>query len=463
MHLPFPVFLLVGEKRMNQNEISTPICNFVRKYADSDAVRMHMPGHKGVSLTGWESRDITEITGADELFAPEGIIAESEANASRIFGCRTLYSAEGSSLCIRAMLYLVMRYAAEQRIPPLIAAARNVHKTFLTAAVLLDYPLEWIPCCGGDYLSCSVTPEALDALPERPAAVYVTSPDYLGNRCDIRALSEYCRKNGILLLVDQAHGAYLRFLPESMHAADLGADLCCDSAHKTLPALTGTAYLHIGNDAPAILARDARLALELFASTSPSYLLMQSLDAVNPVLAGDFPRRLRKTAEHVGVVKQRLAAHGYALCGTEPMKITLCPQAFGYTGTMLAEMLEKQRIYAEFADEDHLVLMPSPMHTAEDLARTADALCEIPRRSPIVETPPRMQMPEAVLTPREAMMQPSETVPVEQAVGRICAEISVSCPPAVPVVMCGERIMPDAAECLRYYGKKEIRVAVTGS
>lgn len=438
----------------------TPICDFVRRYAESGAVRMHMPGHKGVSVTGWEQCDITEISGADELFAPEGIIADSEAIASEIFGCKTLYSTEGSSLCIRAMLYLVQRYAAESGAKPLIAAARNVHKTFLTAAVMLGFPIAWLPS-DGEYLRCTVTPENIAALPEKPFAVYVTSPDYLGNLCDIRSLADYCRKHDILLLVDAAHGAYLRFLPDSLHPADLGADLCCTSAHKTLPTLTGTAYLHIGNGAPTAFLRDARLAMAMFASTSPSYLLLQSLDAVNPMLCGDFPQRLRETVKALGSFKTVLRLHGYPLMDGEPLKITIAAKPFGYTGTELAETLQKSRIYAEFADADNLVLMPSPMQSADELLRLTEALCTIPQRPPIDSAPPVLRQPETVCSPRAAMLAPSEILLTECAVGRICAEIAVSCPPAVPVVMCGERITSEAAAALRYYGYTQIRVLRT--
>ena len=104
---------------------------------------MHMPGHKGKPLLGCEPFDLTEINGADSLFAPEGIIAESEANSSALFGCQTLYSTEGSSLCIRAMLFLIMRYAAETGRKPVIAAGRNAHKTFLTASALLHFDVQW--------------------------------------------------------------------------------------------------------------------------------------------------------------------------------------------------------------------------------------------------------------------------------------------------------------------------------
>ena len=102
--------------------METPICDFVRRYAQSSALRLHMPGHKGVSLLGMEQMDITEICGADSLYEADGIIRQSEANASAIFGAKTFYSTEGSSQCIRAMLCLAVRYAGRMGRKPLIAA-----------------------------------------------------------------------------------------------------------------------------------------------------------------------------------------------------------------------------------------------------------------------------------------------------------------------------------------------------
>ena len=120
--------------------MDTPICDFVDRYIESGAFRAHMPGHKGKAFLGMEPLDITEFAGADSLYEATGIIRQSEENASRLFGCKTLYSTEGSSQCIRAMLHLAALYAKEQGKQPLIAAARNVHKTFLSAAALLDLP-----------------------------------------------------------------------------------------------------------------------------------------------------------------------------------------------------------------------------------------------------------------------------------------------------------------------------------
>ena len=126
--------------------MKTPICDFVREYKDSGAVRLHMPGHKGVELIGGESLDITEIFGADSLYDASGIIRESERSASELFGCDTYYSTEGSSHVIRAMAYLISLHARERGEKPKILAARNCHKTFVSAAALLDEELR--PCAG---------------------------------------------------------------------------------------------------------------------------------------------------------------------------------------------------------------------------------------------------------------------------------------------------------------------------
>ena len=139
--------------------METPICDFVRNYAQNNALRLHMPGHKGTCFLEME-QDITEIDGADSLYEAGGIIAQSEANASKLFGCKTLYSTEGSSQCIRAMLYLVQLHARQNGVKPLIAAGRNAHKTFLTAAALLDLDVHWLyPKDNTGYLSCSLTAE----------------------------------------------------------------------------------------------------------------------------------------------------------------------------------------------------------------------------------------------------------------------------------------------------------------
>ena len=443
--------------------MNTPIVDFVQGYAASEALRLHMPGHKGVPLLGPEALDITEIAGADVLYHAQGVIRASEENAAALFGsAKTLYSAEGSSLCIRAMLYLALQYARLTGKKPLIAAGRNAHRVFLSGAALLGLEIAWLYGEESTPLSCRVSPEKLEALlaEEQPAAVYLTSPDYLGCRAELPALAAVCRRHGALLLVDNAHGAYLKFLSPSQHPLDLGADLCCDSAHKTLPVLTGGAYLHLSRSCPAALLPMAEAALRLFASTSPSYLILQSLDLCNRALADDFPARLAESAARLDSLKADLRAAGWHLAGDEPMKLTLCPKRRGYTGTELAGLLAEHGIVCEFADPDYCVFMFSPANPASDLDALAAALRSLPVRPSIETQPPRLGVPERVLPPREAMLAPFETLPREQALGRVLAAPTVSCPPAVPILVCGERIDAQALALFAYYGLDRLDVVL---
>ena len=535
--------------------MNTPIYDFAKTYRDLRPARFHMPGHKGRGPLGCEELDLTEIPGADSLYEAAGIIAESEANASALFGCPTFYSTEGSSHCIRAMLQVARE--ACQGIQDQgsgirdagssfrVLAARNVHRAFLTAAALLDLDLCWLPSTDGSYLSAAVTPETLDAaLAETGArAVYLSCPDYLGFLPDLRPLAEVCHARGALLLVDNAHGAYLRFLSPSRHPMDLGADLCCDSAHKTLPVLTGGAYLHVaerlgmqsakckmqdeatGNrqqatdppvapaicrpasphgqgirdqasgirpacrDKPCLSAvprtdeatgkiRDeaVREALALFGSTSPSYLILQSLDLANPYLE-TLPEKLAAFLPRVEALKARLQAAGWRLIGDEPLKLTLDLRSASeahagaciarpLSGVDLAAALEREGIFCEFADPDFAVFMLSPQNTEAELDRLEQALIrEIrPRQSgasrqikPLVACH-LSPVTSPVCSVRAAMLAPAETVPASESLGRVLARPGVSCPPAVPILMPGERITETDIAAFERYGIETVCV-----
>ena len=434
--------------------MKTPIVDFVRRYGDSGTLRLHMPGHKGLAVLGMENLDITEIRGADSLYEAEGIIRESEENASRLFGCPTYYSTEGSSQCIRAMLFLAMQNRCGRGERLRLLAGRNAHKTFLSACALLDAGVEWLyPREDASYLACPVTDAEVEEaiIRTKPHAVYLTSPDYLGNTVDISAMAAVCHRHGVLLLVDNAHGAYLRFLQPSRHPMDLGADLCCDSAHKTLPALTGGAYLHLADHLPESWRNGAKNALAMFGSTSPSYLILQSLDAVNGYLAEGYGERLKNFTEIANKIKSRLSEHGYTLRGDEELKLTIAAKGYGYTGEELAELLRERDMECEFADPDFLVLMLTPEMGEAGLARLEAALLAIEKRPPRLDTPPVFRPQERVMTIREAAFAPSEVVPACRCVGRVLAAATVGCPPAVPIVICGERMDEHAAVCFDYY------------
>ncbi len=435
--------------------METPVCDFVRQYAQKNMLRFHMPGHKGMGPLGIEALDLTEIEGADVLYHSEGILKSSQDAAAALFGAgRSLYSTEGSSLSIRAMLYLAMLYGKFCGKAPVIAAGRNAHKTFMTAAALLDLEVLWLyPQAQETLLSCEITAENLEqtlaGMKELPIAVYLTSPDYLGNMADIRRLSQVCHRYGVLLLVDNAHGAYLRFLPQSLHPMDLGADLCCDSAHKTLPVLTGGGYLHISKNAPELFFEQAEQAMALFASTSPSYLILQSLDGANPYLADSYPAKLEEALPQIAALKKRIP---FPQVGTEPLKLTLAPKSRGYLGTELAALLWERGIACEFSDPDFVVMMLTPELEEQQWAQLEETLCSIPSRKEILTMPPVLPKPQSRLSLRQAMFSPSRKLDIHNCLGRVLASANVSCPPAIPILVCGEQIDEAAIACFAYYG-----------
>ncbi len=428
--------------------MNTPILDFVTEYERKNMLRLHMPGHKGQN-----ARDITEIEGADSLYEAAGIIAESEQNATALFGHPTFYSTEGSSQCIRAMVYLAKLQAAETGKEFVLLAGRSAHKTFCSAAALMDARVEWLYGEQSGYLVGDLA--GLEAALERhrPVAVYLTTPDYLGGELDVAAAASLCRQHDALLLVDSAHGAYLKFLSPSRLALDLGADMCCTSAHKTLPVLTGGAYLHVS---PAFAA-GAKKALAMFGSTSPSYLILQSLDAANAYLADGYKQKLAAFAEQMEQTKERLHRHGYETWGNEPLKLTILTKPYGYRGQDFARQLHGMGVEVEFADPDYVVMMFTPEQSTA-LAQVEELLRTIPPAQAITERAPVITQGERVMSLRQSMFSPWEYVPACESVGRVLANPDVGCPPAVPIAMCGERIDAAAAAAFTYYGITQVCV-----
>lgn len=431
--------------------MNTPIYDFVKKYATSETERLHMPGHKGLPFLGCEMLDITEINGADALYKSNGIIAESEKNATALFGSKaTFYSVEGSSQCIKAMLCLAKMKSGKKNFT--ILAARNVHKSFVYACGLLDIRVRWL-FDESDRFSlcrCNVTAEQLDnALNnEKADAVYVTSPDYLGGELNIKAISDVTHKNGAFMLVDNAHGAYLRFLETSRHPMDLGADMCCDSAHKTLPVLTGGAYLHISNE---IFIDDAKKAMEMFGSTSPSYLILQSLDLCNAYFENGYKEKLQTCISRVDKLKKQLSVNGWVIQKSDPLKLTVLS-----TGMDLSEKLRKYSIECEYEDPDFTVMMFTPETPDDSFEKIISAfgVCENKSERPAIS----LSIPEKGMAIRDAIFCSNKKISVDDSVGKIVADTTVGCPPAVPVIISGEIISADVVDVLKYYGTESIYV-----
>lgn len=444
--------------------MNAPICEFVSKYAVDKNIRLHMPGHKGNSFLGCESIDITEFDGADALYIANGIIKESENNASSIFESgASYYSCEGSSLSVKAMCHLAKKYAISRgQKSNYILATKNAHSSFVSASILLDFDISWLCADASSYLSGKITADevekALTCVDALPFAVYITSPDYLGNICDIKSISEVCKKYDIPLLVDNAHGAYLKFLESSMHPIDLGATLVCDSAHKTLPTLTGGGYLHISKHAPTFFKENAKESMALFGTTSPSYLILASLDNTNVYLTDGYKERLASFVLKIDELKKKLSVSGYSLLGDEKLKLTIKSKEYGYLGSELYSILYKKGIVCEFYDKDFLVMMLTPECGEKSLTALLDALLSIPKKSVILDTPPRFLACEQAMSTRMAHFSASEEIDVDLALDRVMAGLCVSCPPAVSVISSGEIFNQSTIELLKYYGVTKCKV-----
>lgn len=439
--------------------MNTPIYNFIKKYDKNNILRCHMPGHKGrynVRETEMLCRfDITEISGADSLFEAEGIILESEKSMSRLYNtAATLYSAGGSTLCIQGMLG-AMRDDGRR-----IIAVRNVHRAFLNSAALLGLEVEWVmPNYKNGILSGEIPLEAIENKLKSggKACVYVTSPDYTGRMADIGAISEICRKYGALLIVDNAHGAHLHFLPKSLHPIALGADICCDSAHKMLPALTGAAMLHM---ADRRFEEPLRRNMGLFGSTSPSYLIMMSLDLCLDYLDNGIRRDITENLMYADKFRQRFENRLDFVDG-DPFHITINAAESGFNGNELAELLRENGVECEYSDDAVIILLMSPMNRAGDYSRLETALESALSKASRKRREPQAALksiPEKAMNIREAVFSPCEEIPVERAEGRICAAVKVPCPPAVPIAVSGEIIDGNCIEIFRSYGIKTVLV-----
>jgi len=414
-----------------------------------------MPGHKGKSpekaLKALYQYDITEIQGADSLFESDGIIAESEKNASKLFGTEyTAYSASGSTLCIQAML-TIMKWEKRKAF-----AVRNVHRSFLNACALLDMDVEWIyPDYSEGIISGELNTDKIeDALKKyrKPSFVYLTSPDYTGRMYDIKKISETCRRYDSRLVVDNAHGALLAFMPENRHPIHLGADLCCDSAHKMLPAMTGASYIHTSRRE---YAEKIKKAMLLYASTSPSYPVMMSLDLCNKYISEKIKEDISRNLKYISGIKERFSGYVNFTDG-EPFHITVK----GFNGKSFADCMRLKNVECEYSDFEYTVILMSPINTEKDYEILSEAVRYASENAEHMRNTEKIifPQPERKMSIRDAVFAESENIPIEKASGRICAETNVPCPPAIPISVSGEVITDNIINIYKRYGIFNINV-----
>ena len=437
---------------------NTPLKRALDEYIRQDYARLHMPGHKGASISPFGelmAYDVTEVEGTDSLFEDDGPIKELEEIFTRLYDTKgTVMSAGGSTLCIQAMLRMVAKKEGR------ILAGRNIHAAAVNAMALLGLEPVWVypNRKQEERLIGEISPDAIRSVLEKEkqagtldslCAVYVTSPDYFGVMSDIRSIAQIAHEYGLPLLVDNAHGAHLHFLKEEYHPMQLGADLCCDSLHKTMPALTGAALLHTSD---AKYCPQMKGAMTVFGSTSPNYLIMLSMDSTAAFLMQDGAERIQQTVTRCEELRQKAREKGFVLpqhC--DPMRLTLPLAGTGWDAQNFRKLLRKHKIMEEYLSDSGCVLLFSPFNREEDFKRTEALLDEV-----LIQKQPFTAFPIVpsgkVMSLREAFLSPKESVPVEKAEGRIAAQVKITCPPGIPLVMPGERLHKEIIKILKNSG-----------
>ena len=424
-----------------------PIENALNEYIGKDLSRFHMPGHKGAeNFPEYFKFDITEVEGADSLFESSEAIFETEKRFAKIYGSgASLLSAGGSTLCIQAMLATVLNPKDE------IIIARNCHASAVNTMALLDLEPIWINPrdLKGAEAAFSEHPKA--------KAIYLTSPDYFGVLSDISAFAELSHKNGAKLLVDNAHGAHLHFMPTEMHPIALGADMCADSLHKSLPVLTGGALLHLKDGA---LRETAKQKMCLFGSTSPSYLVMLSADRCAEYLETKAKYDFAMLNGKVANLRYKAFEHGLApkTRNVEPARLTLSVKSTEMTGEEFGRKLREHGIEPEYVNDEWAVLMASPFNTERDFERVANFIEETFGNGFSAFEEKLSSMPEKAMSVRNAVFAETEEVETENAIGRIAARLNLPCPPCIALAVPGEVIDEKIAKLLVKYGIHRINV-----
>lgn len=449
--------------------------NRLKEYSQSDYYPFHMPGHKRQNITDLNpySYDITEIDGFDNLHNPEGILRIAMDRASKMYGTeRTYFMINGSSGGILTAISACAKKGDK------ILVARNCHKSVYNAIYLNElepvyiYP-EYIEEFG---INGGITPECVRAALEENAdirAVVITSPTYEGIVSDVKSIAGIVHSHNIPLIVDEAHGAHFSMhdeLPETAVLCD--ADVVIQSMHKTLPALTQTALLHLNGN---IVNRDRiEKYLGIFQTSSPSYVLMASMDECFDILLNDgekmfegYMSRMKTLNEylkeftHLKFTDSSLKGK-YGVFDVDISKIVASCRGTGYTGAeMYRELLDRHHLQLEMASGDYVIAMTSVMDTQEGLLRLFKALADIDRHIRVYgnknnnlnygEYDYRMEKAVVVKKISDISDCRTETMRLDMAQGKISAEYIYLYPPGIPVVAPGEMVTGEIVVLLRRY------------
>lgn len=460
---------------MAKPALSTPLNDALLRHVEFERVSFHMPGHKGrpplpqqgALGTAWWRADLTEVPGLDELGHPKGVLSDLEQKACRIWGAaESIISVNGATAGLTAAMLAMASRGSTVLVP------RNAHRSVIQGLVLSGlFPLWYEPVWDDEWgVWGPVTSTSVERLLEKSggetAGLVVVSPTYAGALSEIEGIADHCRKRGIPLVVDEAHGAH--FVPGSVmppSAVSAGADVVIHSLHKSIAGLTQTGMIHISQDS-LIGADSMRMALSLLQSTSPSYILMASIEQALAQVEGSHGRKaLTRLYSQCQRLKQELPAAFRVYqpaYGCDPTHVMLSSE--GVEAQTIYDYLCDQGIFPETVLGGGVLLMLGLGTVDADLDVLIEALQRFARQlEPLAvpaEPPAKVCRPlesTQILSPRQVFLLPSQMMPAREAVGKIAAETIAPCPPGTALVIAGQRV---PAEILEATDLQRLRVVV---
>lgn len=463
---------------------SAPIIDALKGYVDDGVIRFHMPGHKGrpvgdnllTSLLGKEvfAADVTNVPGLDDLHQTQGVIKKAQEMAARVFGADcTYFLINGSSCGLQALVMAVCNPGEKILVP------RNMHRSILSGIILSGaIPIFFQPEYDDNFgISLGTAPETiaqcLDAHPDVRAVILV-NPTYHGVSSDVARIASIVHAFNIPLLVDEAHGPHLCFhenLPPTV--LESGADASVQGSHKILAAFTQSSMLHIKGN--VIDRHRLEACLRLLQSTSTSYLLLASLDAARAQMFSCGRRLIQNAMELAAYLRLKIfEIPGFSVLGAisgnkinskkcffglDPIKVTVSVRELGVTGLWAERWLrEKHHIQVEMSDVFNVLLIIGFGHLPAEIDAFLTALRDMKKyiaanqiqaiHSNIEELNVMPGIPRLAISPRKAFGAAAVTLPLQQAVGRISAEVVACYPPGIPALCPGEKITGEIVDYL---------------
>lgn len=466
---------------MNQNR--TPLLDGIEKLIDTKPAYFRIPGHRmerGIS-SRWTDKvgkeifayDVTETPYTDDLHCPEGAIKEAEELLSDLYHTQKSFFLVNGTTCGNEAMIISSALEGQE-----IMVARNAHKSAMMGLIISGAkPVYIMPEILEDWgLQGGITPMAVrktfEAHPDCKA-LFLVSPSYYGIATDLKGIAEVCHEYGALLLVDEAHGGHVYFhekLP--MGALEAGADMCVQSMHKVTGALTQSSVLHVNSELIDSIALTKIVDnLHIVQSTSPNYLLMTSLDCARYELAqhgkemmeqalqlADFAREQLNQIEGFQCMDEKVTGCA-GIESVDQTRIVISAKELGLTGFALEELLFQQyAVNMELADYENVLAIVTYANTKEEMDRLVTACRDISlkygKHGKYERCLPDFpELPEQVMTPRQAYFSAQEEIPWEKAAGRVSAEMVAPYPPGIPVIYPGERISQEIWDYIEQFRK----------